>query len=145
MAPAVAAWIASLRESGQLTIVGGTVQSVRQTGTGLTVTAALRANGETAGFHADAVINCTGPAGSPVGTGSALIDDLVARGFARPHPLGLGLDTGDRGALRQADGELSTSLFTLGWLRRGELWESVAIPEIRVQAGEIADAFPTAA
>ena len=33
---------------------------------------------------------------------------------------------------------LSSTLFTIGWLRRGELWESVAIPEIRTQAAEIA-------
>ena len=138
MAPAVAAWIASLRESGQVTIVGGTLQSVEPVDGGLTVTARTRESGEIATFRVDAAINCTGPAGSAVGTGSALIDDLVAHGLVRPHPLGLGLDTGEHGALRRADGELSGTLFTLGWLRRGELWESVAIPEIRAQAAEIA-------
>ena len=53
-------------------------------------------------------------------------------------PLGLGLDTGQGGALRQADSRLSTTLHTLGWMRRGELWESVAIPEIRAQAAALA-------
>ena len=30
------------------------------------------------------------------------------------------------------------TVFTIGWMRRGELWESVAIPELRDQAAEIA-------
>jgi len=59
--------------------------------------------------------------------------------LAEQHPLGLGLDTGAGGALRQASGRLSPELFTLGWMRRGELWESVAIPEIRAQAAALAD------
>ena len=138
MAPAVAAWIASLRESGQLTIVSGALQSVDLAGGGLAVKVRTRRSGEVQTFHVDAAVNCTGPAGSAVGTGSALIDDLVAQDLARPHPLGLGLDTGEHGALRGADGELSSTIFTLGWLRRGELWESIAIPEIRAQAAEIA-------
>ena len=36
---------------------------------------------------------------------------------------------------------VSSTLFTIGWLRRGELWESVAIPEIRSQAADIARRF----
>ena len=138
MAPAVAAWIQSLRDSGQLTIVGGPIQSVEERDGRLAVTAKLRDGGALVTYEVDAAINCTGPSGSVVGAGSPLMDDLIAQGIGRPHPLGLGLDTGEAGALRGADGELSTTLFTIGWLRRGELWESVAIPEIRAQAGEIA-------
>ncbi len=140
MAPAVAAWIASLRESGQLTIIGGSLQTVAAKAHGLEVTARLRTTGVTATYRVAAAINCTGPAGSVVGAGVPLYDHLIAAGLAQPHALGLGLDTGEHGALRAADGTLSNSLFTIGWLRRGELWESVAIPEIRAQAGEIADA-----
>jgi hypothetical protein len=40
-----------------------------------------------------------------------------------------------------ADGRPSGLLYTLGWLRRGELWESIAIPELRDQAGELAAAL----
>jgi uncharacterized NAD(P)/FAD-binding protein YdhS len=141
MAPAVAASIAGLRDHGQLDIRGGRFQSVEADGAGLTVTVAARGSGEIATLRVDAAVNCTGPAGSVVGAGSRLLDDLCARGLARPHPLGLGLDTGDDGALRAADGTVSSTLFTIGWLRRGELWESVAIPEIRSQAADIARRF----
>ena len=96
MAPAVAAWIASLRESGQVTIVGGTLQSVEPVDGGLMVTARTRESGEIATFRVDAAINCTA---LPVcgGTGSAPIDDRVVDELIRPEPLGLGLDTGETG------------------------------------------------
>ena len=37
-------------------------------------------------------------------------------------------------ALLDARGRVAEGLFTLGPLRRGELWESTAVPEIRAQA-----------
>ena len=56
----------------------------------------------------------------------------------RPHPLALGLDTAADGAVRDARGRASETLFALGPLRRGELWESTAVPEIRAQAHALA-------
>ncbi len=67
MAPAVAAWIQSLRDSGQLTIVGGPIQSVEERDGRLAVTAKLRDGGALVTYEVDAAINCTGPSGSVVG------------------------------------------------------------------------------
>ncbi len=141
MAPAAAGWVESLRASGQLAIVTGAVVAAESAGGRLRVT--LRRRGETAADvrEFDAAVNCVGPADAPFGAGSPLYDRLLADGLVRPHPLGLGLDTGAGGAVRDAAGELSTAIFTIGWLRRGELWESVAIPELRDQSGELADRF----
>ncbi len=38
-------------------------------------------------------------------------------------------------------GSPAPTIFTLGALRRGELWESVAVPELREQAAAIAEAI----
>ncbi|MGH8895204.1 MAG: FAD/NAD(P)-binding protein, partial [Actinomycetes bacterium] len=54
---------------------------------------------------------------------------------ARTGPLGLGLATDD-GRLLGVEADLP--VWTLGALRRGELWETTAIPEIRVQAADVA-------
>ncbi len=137
MAPAVAAWIESLREDGQLVAGAGRIERVAEVDGRLEV-AIRRRDGRLDTRRYAAAVNCSGPAGSPAGAGSAVHDSLLEAGLARTHPLGLGLDTGEAGALLDAEGRLSTTLFTLGWLRRGELWESVAIPEIRTQAAEIA-------
>src|SRR6186997_1029295 len=63
-----------------------------------------------------------------------------AAGQAGAGPLGMGLATDHDGRVRAADGSVG-DLWTLGALRRGELWESTAIPEIRAQAHAIAAAI----
>jgi hypothetical protein len=52
---------------------------------------------------------------------------------------GLGLVTVD-GRLRDSAGTTDAPIWTLGAVRRGELWESTAVPEIRTQAAQLATA-----
>jgi uncharacterized NAD(P)/FAD-binding protein YdhS len=122
-----------------LTIVTGTPVAVAETAAGLDVTVRRRDTEGSEVMRFDAAVNCIGPGDSPLGAGDPLYDRLLERGLARPHPLGLGLDTTDGGAVRDAAGAAQPWLSTLGWMRRGELWESVAIAELRDQAGQIAE------
>ena len=85
------------------------------------------------------MVNAAGPAWDCRRGEHALLRDLIARGLAAPGPLGLGLRTADDGALLDAAGLPSEVLFTLGALRRGELWESVAVPELAAQACALAE------
>jgi uncharacterized NAD(P)/FAD-binding protein YdhS len=55
-----------------------------------------------------------------------------------PDPLGLGLEVGLDGRLIDAEGAPAPNLHAVGPLRKGSLWESTAIPEIRRQADELA-------
>jgi uncharacterized NAD(P)/FAD-binding protein YdhS len=57
----------------------------------------------------------------------------------RPGPHGIGLDTDPAGALVDAGGRADPRLSTLGSVRIGRLWESVAIPELRVRAALLAE------
>jgi uncharacterized NAD(P)/FAD-binding protein YdhS len=85
-----------------------------------------------------AIVNCTGPGEVYAGTVGPLVDGLFQSGAARPGPLGLGLDAGPDGLLIGADGVRSTVLSTLGPPRKGSLWETLAVPEIRAQARDLA-------
>lgn len=87
------------------------------------------------------VVNCTGPQADIRQLGNPLLEDLL-----RPRPdgalavtttAGMGLATHD-GRLVDGRGRADAPLWTLGALRRGELWESTAIPEIRTQARALA-------
>jgi len=40
-----------------------------------------------------------------------------------------------------ADGSVSEVLYTLGTSRKGQLWETTAVPEIRVQAASLVREF----
>ena len=59
---------------------------------------------------------------------------LIADGHLRVDPLGLGVDCTADGRAPGADG-----LHLIGFLRRGECWESTAVPELRAQAAALAE------
>ena len=89
-------------------------------------------------LDAAAVINCTGPEADPYAWGNPVVNDLLARGVASSDPLGLGLRTDNAGRLIGPGGQRTRRILTLGSTRRGSLYESTAIPEIRCQAAELA-------
>lgn len=83
------------------------------------------------------VVNCTGPRPDVRDLGNPLIDDLVrvraGGALATLSTAGMGFRT-EAGRLVDSLGTTEAPIWTLGALRRGELWESTAIPEIRGQA-----------
>ena len=86
----------------------------------------------------DYVVLCTGPDDNTAATQPPLAS-LVARGLARPGPHGMGIDTdADTGQLLSEAGALVPNIYAIGPLRRGTLWESTAIPEIRTEARRLA-------
>lgn len=80
------------------------------------------------------VINCTGPNTGVEMCRSPLTLKLLKARVCRPDEVGIGLACDADGALIDSVGRASDRLFTLGPLRKGELWESTAVPELRVQA-----------
>jgi uncharacterized NAD(P)/FAD-binding protein YdhS len=94
--------------------------------------------GHTEEVAVDAVVNCTGPAAS-YQQNSRLVDQLLRTGLAMVDPSGLGLSVDGNGDLRDGRGVADTQIHTLGWPRRGRLYESSAIPEIRGQAETLAE------
>jgi uncharacterized NAD(P)/FAD-binding protein YdhS len=64
---------------------------------------------------------------------------MVESGIAQAGPMGDGyLVEAVTGALIDANGRTRKRLVTVGPPRRGVLWETTAMPEIRVQAAEVA-------
>ncbi|GLU48897.1 FAD/NAD(P)-binding protein [Nocardiopsis ansamitocini] len=129
MAPEVAARLSALRAQGRLRIHSGGLREVGR------ADGALRARlGDGTALDVDAVLNCTGanPGSAP------FITRILGDGLARPNHLGLGVDTCPRGALVTPSGRVSRRLFALGPVRRGQLYETTAIPEIRAQAEQLA-------
>ena len=66
-----------------------------------------------------------------------MLASLAHTGLVRPGPSGLGIDTADDGRVL---GVLPARMpfYALGSLRRGNLWETTAMPEIREQAYDVA-------
>ena len=101
----------------------------------------LRSGSQT--LSADRLIVCTGP------SERAMLDDepiasLRESGHLRPAPLSIGIDCDPRtGHVFDIDGTPSESLYVIGPLRRGVAWETTAIPEIHVQADDLARRIAT--
>lgn len=139
MAPAVASMLGNLRRTGRLQIERASVGSIRIAGNQLEVELRREGSDRFQPVRYDRVINCTGPALDLASAGDPLIDSLFESGLARPGPLRLGIDHDLRGAVIGADGTPSGLLYEIGPVRKGRLWETTAIPEIRQQAFELAD------
>ncbi|QRN95577.1 FAD/NAD(P)-binding protein [Archangium violaceum] len=133
MAPAVGEVLERLQRAGVLSIHAARVRSFRPVDPGVEVRFRRRGLVHEDTLLVQHVINCTGPDGT-IARAHPLLRGLLASGHVRADALGLGLATDPGGALLDAEGEPSSVLFTLGPLRRGELWETTAIPEIRMQA-----------
>jgi uncharacterized NAD(P)/FAD-binding protein YdhS len=131
--PASAAAIQKARDEQRLVVHAARVEGVAETADGLEVTLS---DGET--VTVAAVVNCAGPCSTPASSTDPLVRSLLSAGLARGGPLGIGFDTAADGRLLGGDGAVAGPIWTLGSLRRGTLWESTAMPEIREQAASLA-------
>jgi len=134
--PATARRITGLRCTGRLSVLQGRVTDVAEQAGRLRLH--VDQGGSTAELTAGWLINGTGPAGDITRVGDPLLRDLLSRGLARPDPFRLGIDAGPDGAVLDASGTPSRTLFTLGPPLRGVRYETTAIAEIRAQAAGLA-------
>jgi hydroxyacylglutathione hydrolase len=136
MAPPIADVIESELRNGTLEIREGHLKAVDASPAGAHIT--LRTQEDTESFYADRVINCTGPSMNYRRVPSTLLQNLFKRGLVTSGPLGTGFHCSQDGAVIDAGGHASGIIFNLGPGRQGDLIESIAIPEIRQQAVELA-------
>ena len=138
MAPQVSDSIDTLLAIGAIEVRAGRVTDVRHDGTTLRVSWWPRGGASSEELEAAWIINATGPSPDLRGRTSRLFEALRERGLIRPDGLGLGLDATQEGAVIGRDGTASERIFALGVLRAGGLWEATAVPEIRIQASDVA-------
>ncbi|MDD5034700.1 MAG: FAD/NAD(P)-binding protein [Methylococcaceae bacterium] len=141
IAPIVAEHLDALLHSGQLVRHSGRILGYREGEKSVEVTIRCRGSDRLETLSVDAVVNCSGSESDYRKLDSPLIVDLLSRGIVRTDPLSLGLDADSRGALLDAEIKPSSCLFTLGPPQKGILWETTAVPEIRVQAAHLAANF----
>lgn len=122
MAPQIRA---ALDGSGQVELLAGRLAQAEPDGT---LRLALRHGGERV-VKAAKVLNCTGPSYRRLIAGNPLLMSLSQGGHMKPGPLGLGI----------AEPE-SDNLHALGTPLLGARFETTAVPELRVQAAEVAAA-----
>ncbi|WP_112313150.1 FAD/NAD(P)-binding protein [Pseudogemmobacter bohemicus] len=107
---------------------------------GETVTAVIQPRGAAlpSSVTVGRIIDCRGIRNDPEKNASPLMAGLLAEGAARVDPLRIGFEVSPEARLIGQNGAASERLFTLGPVSRAMFWEITAIPDIRVQAGQMA-------
>jgi uncharacterized NAD(P)/FAD-binding protein YdhS len=138
IAERIADQMAAQMRDGQLELHTGRIMDYREIEGGVEITYRERNTRELKKFQVNHVVNCTGPDGDFRRVNSPFLVDLLEKEAVRPDEHSLGLDVAEDGAVINARGIPSERLFALGPLRKGKVWESIAVPELRVQTAELA-------
>ncbi len=131
MAPEVSRKIERMRCQGRLVVMAGRLLEHHD---GLAVFQPRGTNSRCT-LPVEAVYNCTGLDMNLRTCSDPLVRQLREDGVIRPDARGLGLETDSQGRVL---GTAWPHLLALGNLRKGQLWESTAVPELRGQALKVA-------
>lgn len=127
-APEIGAKIERARGQGRLSTVAGKVTNVRISSGGVSLDFQQRGN-PTETLQAEFVVNCTGFGAQ--NERDSLVGRLHHRGVVDAEDFGLGYRRN----------QAISGFYLVGSIRRGELWESIAVPELRDQAREIVGSY----
>ena len=141
MAPKIEAALRALMDSGRLEIVAGRIVAARRIDGQFTVDILRRGGGAIVTRRFARIIDCTGLSESPLQSGNPLLRALLERDAARRDALGIGFDVAEDLSLVGADGRASRRVKAIGPLARAAFWECIAIPDIRLQCAQLADAL----
>jgi uncharacterized NAD(P)/FAD-binding protein YdhS len=138
VAPQIGQMLAGEMGKGNVEVHAGRITNYSEDLDHIVVTYHERTDGESKTVRVERVINCTGPDANIRRIQDPLLKNLFQHNLVQPDAISLGLDTAESGAILDNRGVASDFIYTLGPLRKGNLWESIAVPEIRVQASQLA-------
>lgn len=127
MAPEIGVKLHAALERGQLRVLAGRLQQIQQN----RIDIRLRSQADFS-LVVDRLINCTGSEEDYRRVPNPLLQSVLESGWIQPHSIGKGYQT------------MSDWLFTLGPPRIGELFETTAVPELRMQAEALANLLVSA-
>jgi uncharacterized NAD(P)/FAD-binding protein YdhS len=122
--------IKELLHNKQLELIRGRVLDIRSNETGFDIQYSNREQ-ESNHLQASVLINCTGPESNFEKVEIPLIKQLLQAKIICTDALKYGIEA-------SINGQITPNLFTIGPPLKGILWESTAVPEIRLQAQQLA-------
>jgi uncharacterized NAD(P)/FAD-binding protein YdhS len=137
IAPAVFAEFDALVRGGTVTAHAGFLQAIRHSDDGLEIEYRPRAQSASAVLRSDWIVNCTGMERAGIAH-SPLLREMLNDGMIVADELGLGICVDERSQVLDAEDGRQEGLFAVGALTAGQFWEITAVPDIRVQARDVA-------
>ena len=139
IAPAIFDRIEALQQAGKLVVGAARLVSAEPAGDHALVKLRARGSDSVETFRAARILNCTGPETDIVRSGEPLLRDLLDSGRLRQDRHRIGIDVDRDCRVVDSSGVASDGLYAIGPVTRGTFWESVAVPDIRVQAQRVAE------
>jgi uncharacterized NAD(P)/FAD-binding protein YdhS len=139
IAPAVAERIETMAGEGRFTLAAGRILGAGRDGDGAIVTWRRRGAEAAEEARVRRIVNCSGPELDIARAGEPLLRALAAAGRIRPDPCRLGIDVDLDSRAVDARGLAVPTLSAIGPITRGAFWESIAVPDIAVQAKKVAE------
>jgi uncharacterized NAD(P)/FAD-binding protein YdhS len=136
--PRSSAALNELRRDGRLLVHAGRILDMELVGRQVKVTWRARGASAATTILVDRVVNCIGPQYDVRHTRERLLRSLLAQGMVLPDSLGVGIMTGDFGALLDASGRVAGNLYYIGPMLRPRYWETTAVQELRTHAEQLA-------
>jgi uncharacterized NAD(P)/FAD-binding protein YdhS len=137
MAPDIRSTIDAMRASGQVTVSAGWLREINENGGRARIAFRDRHSGTLRQLSADWVVNCTGMERCSISK-VPLLRKMSARGMITGDALGLGLAVNAQSQIQREDGTIARSAYALGPMTIGQFFEIFAVPDIRVQARNVA-------
>jgi uncharacterized NAD(P)/FAD-binding protein YdhS len=129
--------IKKLISSGEMEVITGRLTDIIPSESRMEIKYAGRGMANVISLYADIVINCIGPCQDYEQIDKPLVKNLLNSRLIQCDPVHLGINALPEGNIIQEDGMPSPILFTIGLPLKGIVWESLAAPEIRVEAEEL--------
>ena len=117
--PQIELRIAEAEATGQLSFEAAFCVSAARDGSALSVDLRHRGSGERHRKKFDAIVNCTGPGMRPAQSTNPFVTNLLARGYAVPHSVGIGFDVDDKCRAIDVGGRADPNLRIVGPLTYG--------------------------
>ncbi len=138
LAPSVHAELEQLRDEGRLQLRAGRLLRARRGEHAVEVVIRARGQVHAVAEHYDVLVQATGLDTDIERTSHPLVGQLRDAGTISADPFGLGLRATADSEVLDRRGEPVRGLFCIGPLLRGQLWETIAVPELRVAASTLA-------
>ncbi len=138
--------IQKLRLDGQLIVHEGKLTNITEQENDVIASFYNSREKDNESISVQRVINCTGPETSIFKTLNPLLKKLAEKGIISSDPLELGINTDIKTfKVINKEGDSSGNIFTLGTNLKGLLWETIAVPELRVQCKQLSTVLLEAA
>lgn len=139
LAPVAHRRLQQMLESGQAVAVAGRVQGYEESAQGLSVLVRQRGAYKAVEIKVGVVVNCTGPNYDISKTFNPLIAQLRDEGMLLQDANCLGIEVSERYQVLDREGVAQEGLFYVGPMLKANLWEAIAVPELRVHARRLAE------